>query len=220
MISDLQILQSTEMFASLSADSLKKIAAWGSTHQLQRGDTLFAQGDDPEHIFIVKQGRVAIINLSVDGRESVVALMEKGDLFGELPLFDGGKRSAGARCLQPSKVIVIPYEPLRVLYQTQPYELWGVVKLLVARLRATDEILADNVFLDVTGRTAKRLLELAGDKDEFTLPVTQDELAGMVGASRERVNKALATFVRLRWIKQSDRRYTITNRKQLTSRAR
>ncbi len=220
MISDLQILQSTEPFASLTAASLEKIAASGSKHQLQRGDTLFAEGDDPEHIYVVTKGRIAIINLSIDGRESVVALMEKGDLFGELPLFDGGKRSAGARCLQPSEVLVIPYSPLRALYQTQPDELWGVVKLLVARLRTTDEILADNVFLDVTGRTAKRLLELAGDKDEFTLPITQDELAGMVGASRERVNKALATFVRLRWIKQSDRRYVITNRKQLTSRAR
>ena len=63
--------------------------------------------------------------------------------------------------------------------------------MLAGRLRAMDEALADSVFLDVTGRTAKRLLELAGDDDEFTLPVTQEELAGMVGASRERVNKAI-----------------------------
>ena len=76
------------------------------------------------------------------------------------------------------------------------------------------------MFLDVTGRTAKRLLELAGDADEFSLPVTQEELAGMVGASRERVNKAIAAFVRLGWIEQADRRYRITNREELTSRAR
>ena len=72
-----------------------------------------------------------------------------------------------------------------------------------------DEALADSVFLDVTGRTAKRLLELAGEADEFFLPVTQEELAGMVGASRERVNKAISSFVRLGWIEQSDRRYRI-----------
>ena len=77
-----------------------------------------------------------------------------------------------------------------------------------------DAALADSVFLDVTGRTAKRLLELAGDGDEFELPITQEELAGMVGASRERVNKAIASFVRLGWIEQSDRRYRITNRAQ------
>ena len=80
--------------------------------------------------------------------------------------------------------------------------------------------LADSVFLDVTGRTAKRLLELADDSDEFTLPITQEELAGMVGASRERVNKAIASFVRLGWLEQNDRRYVITNREQLSIRSR
>ena len=97
--------------------------------------------------------------------------------------------------------------------------LWNVVAMLASRLRSTDEQLADSVFLDVTGRTAKRLLELAGSDDEFSLPITQEELAGMVGASRERVNKAIASFVKLGWIEQSDRRYKITNREQLALRA-
>ena len=66
----------------------------------------------------------------------------------------------------------------------------------------------------------KRLLELAGDKEEFVLPITQEELAGMVGASRERVNKAIAAFIKLGWIQQIDRRYVITNRRQLEIRAR
>jgi CRP-like cAMP-binding protein len=92
--------------------------------------------------------------------------------------------------------------------------------MLARRLRAMDEALADSVFLDVTGRTAKRLLELAGDSDEFVLPITQEELAGLVGASRERVNKAIASFIRLGWIEQIDRRYVITNRQQMEIRAR
>ena len=83
-----------------------------------------------------------------------------------------------------------------------------------------DVALADSVFLDVTGRTAKRLLELAGENDEFQLPITQEELAGLVGASRERVNKAISSFVRLGWLDQRDRRYKITNRVQLERRAR
>jgi CRP-like cAMP-binding protein len=93
------------------------------------------------------------------------------------------------------------------------------VGLLARRIRTTDEALADSVFLDVTGRTAKRILELAGDADEFTLPVTQEELAGMVGASRERVNKAIASFVRLGWIDQADRRYRIVRREELERRS-
>jgi CRP-like cAMP-binding protein len=104
--------------------------------------------------------------------------------------------------------------------EDQPVLLWKVVELMSLRIRSTDEALADSVFLDVIGRTAKRLLELAGNSDEFQLPVTQEELAGMVGASRERVNKAIASFIRLGWIEQSDRRYRITDRTQLTRRAR
>jgi CRP-like cAMP-binding protein len=76
------------------------------------------------------------------------------------------------------------------------------------------------VFLDVPGRTAKRLLELAGDADEFQLPLTQEELAGLVGASRERVNKAIAQFIRLGWIDQQERRYKIRDREQLSRRSR
>jgi len=98
--------------------------------------------------------------------------------------------------------------------------LWLVVDMLAGRLRNMDEALADSVFLDVTGRTAKRLLDLAGQSDEFSLPITQEELAGMVGASRERVNKAIASFIRLGWIEQIDRTYRITNRQQLVIRSR
>ena len=83
-----------------------------------------------------------------------------------------------------------------------------------------DNALADSVFLDVTGRTAKRLLELAGDSDRFELPITQEELAGMVGASRERVNKAIASFIKLGWLSQTERTYNITNRHELEIRAR
>src|SRR6185312_13716734 len=100
-------------------------------------------------------------------------------------------RSTEARALEPSVVVEVPYHALRAALTAKPEALWTVVALLVERLRVTDEALADSMFLDVTGRTAKRILELAGASDSFVLPVTQEELAGMVGASRERVNKAI-----------------------------
>jgi CRP-like cAMP-binding protein len=103
--------------------------------------------------------------------------------------------------------------------QANPAMLWGVIKLLATRLRTMDEVLADSVFLDVTGRTAKRLLELSSGNNEFVLPVTQEELAGMVGASRERVNKAIASFIRLGWLEQHDRRYKILMRDRMEIRA-
>jgi CRP/FNR family cyclic AMP-dependent transcriptional regulator len=214
------LLSNAELFADLDLGTIQGLATQTREHSLRRGDVIFAEGDQPGEVFLVASGRIAIANKSIDGRESVVALMEAGDLFGEMGLFDGLGRSAEARALETSLVVSIPYAPIRALYEERPELLWRVVRMLAGRLRNMDEALADAVFLDVTGRTAKRLLELAGDKDEFVLPITQEELAGMVGASRERVNKAIAAFIKLGWIQQIDRRYVITNRRQLEIRAR
>ncbi len=219
-MSDTTLLKSTLLFQHLNDEELEEIVALSEEATLRRGDVIFAEGEDPNDLYIVVSGRIAIANKSIDGRESMVALMEPGDLFGEMGLFDDNGRSAEARALEPSKVMSIPYAPIRQHYDDRPEALWSVVRLLAGRLRSMDAALADSVFLDVTGRTAKRILELAGDAEEFVLPVTQEELAGMVGASRERVNKAIASFVKLGWLAQSDRRYEITNRDQLEIRAR
>jgi CRP/FNR family transcriptional regulator, cyclic AMP receptor protein len=219
-MADTSLLAKVDLFRFLSAEAFEEVAASATVRVLHRGDILFSEGDEATELYVVEQGRIAIANRGSDGRESVISLMGPGDLFGELPLFDGQGRSAAARALEPSRVHAVTYEPLRRRLTDQPDLLWGVVALLSRRLRFVDAALADAMFLDVTGRTAKRLLELAGDKDEFLLPVTQEELAGMVGASRERVNKAIASFVRLGWIDQRDRRYAITDREQLSRRAR
>jgi len=218
-VADRELLAASDLFAGLTEGELELIASSATRRELRRGDVIFSEGDDSTELFLVEQGRIAMSQRSSDGRESVIALMERGDLFGEMPLFDGLGRSAEARALEPSVVSVVSYEPVRALYEERPSLLWSVVAMLSQRLRTTDAALADSVFLDVTGRTAKRLLELAGDQDEFMLPVTQEELAGMVGASRERVNKAIASFLRLGWLDQRDRRYRIVDREQLTRRA-
>ena len=216
-----QLLAGSAFFAETPADVLALIAASGETKNLHRGDVLFSEGDTPESMYIVLSGRIAIAigNQPIDGRESVLALMERGDLFGELALLDNGKRSAMARAIEPSSLLQIPYSIVRQQLQLNPTMLWGVTKMLAMRLRIMDEVLSDSVFLDVTGRTAKRLLELSSGKDEFVLPITQEELAGMVGASRERVNKAIASFIRLGWLEQHDRRYRILMRQKLEIRA-
>ena len=215
------VLSATDFFADADDAILDVLAAAGSERTLVRGDVLFDEGDAPDAIYVVTSGRIAIaIANPIDKRESVVALMEVGDLFGEMGMLDDQPRSAMARALESSTVVAIPYEPVIKMFDDQPRLLWNVTRLLAQRLRAMDEALADSVFLDVTGRTAKRLLELADGQDRFTLPVTQEELAGMVGASRERVNKAIASFIRLGWLEQRDRQYTITQRDRLEMRAR
>jgi CRP/FNR family transcriptional regulator, cyclic AMP receptor protein len=213
------LLARAELFRALDPEVVQQIAASARSVTLQRNDLIFSEDDDASELYVVRSGRIAIAKRSADGRESVVALMEEGDLIGEMSFFDGKGRSADARALEPSELVAVPFSSLRAAFEERPRHLWVVVELLVDRLRQTDSALADSMFLDVTGRTAKRLLEMAGDADTFMLPVTQEELASMVGASRERVNKAIASFIRLGWLEQSDRRYRIIDRPQLSRRA-
>ncbi len=218
-VNDMDLLRNVELFDRFSEEDHRRLADASDRVELIRNDVVFSEGAEPDACYVVINGRIAIANKSIDGRESMVALMERGDLFGEMGLFDGLGRSAEARSLEPSGVIRIPYDVLRALWEDKPELLWSVVRLLSQRIRATDEALADSFFLDVTGRTAKHLLELAGDRDDFEIPITQEELAGLVGASRERVNKAIASFLRLGWIEQNDRQYRILKRRELEIRS-
>ena len=117
---DRELLAGVELFDELDPEQIELIASASEDRRLSRGDVLFTEGDDATELFVVVGGRIAIANRSIDGRESVLALMERGDLFGEMPLFDGLTRSAEARALEPSEVIAIPYAPLRTLYEDQP----------------------------------------------------------------------------------------------------
>jgi CRP-like cAMP-binding protein len=215
-----RLLDATELFAALPPDVLEQLRTKTTVRPLPKGELLFSQGDPSNELFVISEGRIAIATRSTDGRESMVAVLEAGGLFGELGLFDDEPRSADARALTDSEVLALAYDDLRSVLQTRPEILWVIVRLLAQRLRATDEALADAVFLDVPARTAKRLLELAGTDDEFQLPMTQEDLAGLVGASRERVNKALAMFTRLGWVEVTGRsRYHILDRDALELRA-
>jgi CRP-like cAMP-binding protein len=215
-----RLLDATELFAALPADVLEELSGRTKLLAIPKGELLFSQGDPSEELFVIAEGRIAIATRSTDGRESMVAVLEAGGLFGELGLFDDEPRSADARALTDSEVVALAYEDVRAVLQDRPEILWVIVRLLARRLRATDEALADAVFLDVPARTAKRLLELAGADAEFQLPMTQEDLAGLVGASRERVNKALAMFTRLGWVEVTGRsRYHILDREALELRA-
>lgn len=218
-VTETDLLRGVELLSEFNDDEFDQLVAASTTLRLNRSDVVFEEGAEADSCYVVASGRIAIANKSFDGRESMFAIMERGDLFGEMSLFDGLGRSAEARALESSEVIRIPYTVLQSVWKERPELLWLVVQLLSRRLRSTDQSLADAFFLDVTGRTAKHLLELAGDEDSFQIPITQEELAGLVGASRERVNKAIASFLRLGWIEQSGGTYRILKRRELEIRS-
>jgi CRP/FNR family transcriptional regulator, cyclic AMP receptor protein len=215
-----RILETTQLLGALPPDALDLLRSASKFRDVARNDVLFCQGDPAAELFGIVSGRIAILTKSPDGRESLVAVLDEGSLFGELALFDDGPRSADARALEPTQLLVVEYSAVRNAIELNPEVLWVIVRMFARRLRATDDTLADAVFLDVPARTAKRLLEIAGDSDEFRLPMTQEDLAGLVGASRERVNKALSLFTKLGWLTVEGRnRYRIIDREALADRA-
>jgi CRP/FNR family transcriptional regulator, cyclic AMP receptor protein len=215
------VLDKTDLFGAMPPELIEELRHRATLVKYRRGDQLFTKDDEATELYVIVSGRIAITAAASDERESVLSVLGPGALLGEMPLFDGGKRSATARVLTAVQAISLGFDDVRGVLERQPELLWTVVEILARRLRATDEALADAVFLDVTGRTAKRLLELADGEQEFRMPLTQEELAGMVGASRERVNKAIATFVRLGWVEVSGRgQYRILDAAELTERAR
>ena len=137
------LVRETILLAGLNDAALESIVQASTERRLRRGDVLFAEGESPDALYIVESGRIAIANRNFLGRESVVALMETGDLFGEMGLFDGHGRSAEARAREACVVSEIPYEPVQQLYEADTALLWQAINMLTNRLRNTDRALAD-----------------------------------------------------------------------------
>ena len=143
-----ELLARTDFFADAPPSVIRDLAAAGSELHLIRGDVLFREGDVADSLYLVVSGRVAIaIANPIDHRETVVALMDSGDLFGEMAMLDEGPRSAMARALEPSTVLAIPFDPVISAFRGDPTLLWAVTRLLAQRLRVMDEALADSVML-------------------------------------------------------------------------
>src|SRR5262245_8842206 len=124
------VLSRTELFGDADPAVLRSVSSQASERALVRGDVVFNEGDSPDALYVVLRGRIAVANRSADGRESVLALMEPGDLFGEMGMLDDLPRSAAARALESSTVLRVPYEPVVSLLRADPTLLWAVVRLL------------------------------------------------------------------------------------------
>ena len=221
------VLSSAPLFAALDAEASAALRASMETISIAKGDVLFNEGQLGDQMYIITEGKVKLGHTSPDGRESILAILGPGELLGELSLFDPGPRPATAVALTDVSALGLGHQALRPWLTGRPEVAESLLQALAQRLRRTNETLADLVFSDVPGRVAKALLEL-GDKFGQQMPdgihvthdMTQEELAQLVGASRETVNKALADFAARGWIKLESRSVVLIDVDRLSRRSR
>jgi len=212
---DVEFLTSVPIFASLREEQLQSLPGKLQPRSYQRGEVIFHEDDPADRMHIIVEGRVKISIASEDGRERDIALFQSGDCFGEMALLDGSNRSATTTAVDATETMVL----LRQDFLGENPELAADVNaLLVQRLRNVNQLLGDMVFLDVPTRVAKQLLTLAETYaadakpgDAIVVPMGQDELARLVGASRETVSRALNSYRRMGFVDTSHRRITITD---------
>jgi len=199
-VSKAMILRDVPLFAGLSDQELEDLAGSLGRRTFAKGMIIFHKGSSGQTMYILESGKVRIFTLSESGQEITLNIYGPGDVFGEFSLLDGLPRSAGAVALEKTVTLTLHRDHFFQHLDASPSMARGIIEVLTARLRFTTEQAESLAFLDVYGRVAMRLLDLAGrygtgeDGTELDLRLTQTELATWVAATRESVNKVLGAF--------------------------
>lgn len=221
------VLRSAPLFATLDDEAAIALRRSMSEVSFEKAAVIFSEGDQGDRLYVILEGKVKLGHASPDGRENLLGVLGPGDMFGELSLFDPVPRTATATALTDCVVMGLGHADLDAWLSGRPALAKALLTALAQRLRRTNEALGDLVFADVPGRVAKALMELSDkfgvvgdDGIHVTHDLTQEELAQLVGASRETVNKALADFAARGWLTLEPRGVTIQDADRLGRRAR
>ncbi|MDE9366976.1 Crp/Fnr family transcriptional regulator, partial [Luteipulveratus sp. YIM 133132] len=198
---DMDVVRRAPLFAPLDDEAAEALLGQMTRNRIERGEELFREGDQGDRLYVITAGKVKLGRRSPDGRENLLAILGPGEMLGELSLFDPGARTATATAVAGTELVGLSHKDLTTFLGGRPEVAITMLGALARRLRRTNEALGDLVFTDVPGRVAKALLDLssrfgrpAEDGVLVAHDLTQEELAQLVGASRETVNKALADF--------------------------
>jgi CRP-like cAMP-binding protein len=219
------ILSRVSLFQDLSPEELVQVASKCRRRVFQPGDTVFFAGDPGHQIYFISSGKIKIHLLRDDGEETVYSIFSEGDFFGEMSLIDGQPRSADATCIDQTELAFLTRDDFFACMDRFPKLARRVLEVQSARLRSTDRQLEMIASLDVYGRVAAQLLELARQHGvetdrgpEIRLGLTQQNIAAMVGASRESVNKVLNSFKNDGMIDMDRGRITLLKTEELRKR--
>ena len=221
------VLRTVPLFAGLGDDDWVALGGRLTSVDVARGDVVFHAGDRGDCLYVVVEGKVKITRTTPDGRENLLAILGPGDLLGELSLFDSLDRTATATAITDLMLSRLDERDFHGYLDDRPAVARELLRVLARRLRDTNAAMADLVFTDVPGRVAKALLSLGERFGAETAEgvvvhhdLTQEELAQLVGASRETVNKALSDFASRGWLRLDGKSVLLIDRDRLDRRAR
>lgn len=218
------------LFKQVPPDQSRELLSHLRRRTCPKGECIFREGDTDQRMYLLERGRVKLIRQSSDNRVQLLSIHAHGDVLGEIPVFDpsGGPRTASAVAMSnATQVVWLEHDVLFAWLNEHPRVAIDMLQVLANRMRANNERISDLVFMDVPGRLAKTLINLG---ERFGRPVeegilvphdlTQEEMAQLVGSSRETVNKALMDFASRGWIAREGRSIIIYQPGMLIRRAR
>lgn len=220
-------MEAGEYLSTLSPAELAALKQLGRPRRWRRGASLFTEGECSEWVVVLLTGRVKVCNFTDQGTETLLAIRGAGALLGELAAIDEQPRSASVIALEPVEALVVPAATFTEFLAIHPGAALRLLRLLCERLRDADRKRVEHGSLDTLGRLARRLVELAerfGEPCEtgvrIRMSLSQQELAGWIGSSREAAAKALRTLRERGWIETRRREITVTNLDELRLRTR
>ncbi|MCX6023739.1 MAG: Crp/Fnr family transcriptional regulator [Chloroflexi bacterium] len=219
------LLRRIPLFDALSEEALQELGSRVRRRRFRNGDVIFHKDDPGSTLYLLESGQVKVYVPTEDGKDIILAMLMPGQFFGELSLLDNKPRSATAAATEETVTLILERDDLFAFLRENPDIALRLLEVIAARLRQTDSLLEDIAFLDIDGRLAKRLLDLSktfGQASEtgttIELRLTQEELAAMIGATRESVAKRLGYYRRRGFITIENHRITILRPQELARR--
>ncbi len=205
-----------DFLAELDDDELAELRGVGTTRRHARGTALFHEGDDAGAVLVILTGRVKATRTSPEGKEILFALSGPGEIVGELAAIGEEPRGATVTVVEDLEALVVPGSAFRAWMDRHPRMAMVMWRVAAARLRSADGDRLDFAAHDVTGRVARRLVELADEREPATdgaiaIEMTQEELASWAAASREAVSRALLTLRELGWVQTHRGRIVVSD---------
>ncbi len=215
-------LATVPLFSGLDPQELQRFCELTREKSYPRGSVILFEDDPGDSLFVVRRGRVKVVLIGEDGREVILGVLGVGEHFGELALIDDRPRSAHVIAMEDSDLLVLRRDDFRARVESSPSVAWSLLTELSRRLRRADEKIGGLVLLDVPGRIARLLLDLAEEGGGATIEksLTHQTIAQMIGASRETVSRAMKEFQDAGWIAVERRRIAVSDRAALERRAR